>query len=371
MSWDNVTGDSKILPSGGGSANEIKLESGKPKRIRLLDPTKEPYSFLEHTVEVSRVENGQTITLFRTIRCPKTSKNPNAPCKICDGQQLKRRARNAGNVWDHDLGAVQKLCQGEDVWKPMATTRKLGVDIYGVDWVVLKEGSTRNDTKYSSTNMGPSPFQLPASAQLFDIEAEYAPHTEEEAKAIIESIGLKWEDVISPPSIDYSVFPTLDSALDHVMPNGKYKDQTFRSMWEADSSPKGMVNFLATKSDRISPEKAAAQIILVNLGGANIPGVPRFNGSAPAQQAPTQTQSVPAQQTPPPQNNAGTQPANPSDRQNKIKQINDLLQSKKKFIDGGFNLIMDTMKQVSGGKTNIVDFTDAELDKMLESCQKD
>lgn len=376
MGWDNITGDAKILPSS-GNMNEIRFESGKPKKIRiLLREGEQPYSYLEHTLEVERIENGQTVRVFRTIRCAKTANNPNAYCPLCDGQQLKRRARNASNVWDYDTGTVQKLNAGDSVWKPIATTRKLGVNILNCDWAIMKSGQTRNDTEYATTNLGESPFQLPADAQLFNIEQEYAPHTVEEMKAIVESCGVSWESVITPPELQ---FPTLQEALAHVMPNGKYKDQTFDQIWKADPSPKGMINFLATKSNRITPEKAAAQVIMVNLGGANIPGVPVYNSngtvevnSTPVPQAqatpvtpnvqPKPVQSV----TPAPT----AQPVNSAERQDKINKINSLLSTKEKFVNGGFGAVIDAMKSVSGGKTNIVDFTDAELDAMIELCEK-
>ena len=41
-----------------------------------------------------------------------------------------------------------------------------------------------------------------------------------------------------------------------------------------------------------------------------------------------------------------------------------------KFVNGGFSVVIDTMKSVSGGKTNISDFSDAELDAMIEVCEK-
>ena len=376
MGWDNITGDAKILPSS-GNMNEIRFESGKPKKIRiLLREGEQPYSYLEHTLEVERIENGQTVRVFRTIRCAKTANNPNAYCPLCDGQQLKRRARNASNVWDYDTGTVQKLNAGDSVWKPIATTRKLGVNILNCDWAIMKSGQTRNDTEYATTNLGESPFQLPADAQLFDIEQEYAPHTVEEMKAIVESCGVTWESVITPPELQ---FPTLQEALAHVMPNGKYKDQTFDQIWKADPSPKGMINFLATKSNRITPEKAAAQVIMVNLGGANIPGVPVYNGngtvevnSTPVPQAQA-TPVTPNVQPKPVQNvtSAPTaQPVNSAERQDKINKINSLLSTKEKFVNGGFGAVIDAMKSVSGGKTNIVDFTDAELDAMIELCEK-
>lgn len=376
MGWDNITGDAKILPSS-GNMNEIRFESGKPKKIRiLLKEGEQPYSYLEHTLEVERIENGQTVRVFRTIRCAKTANNPNAYCPLCDGQQLKRRARNASNVWDYDTGTVQKLNAGDSVWKPIATTRKLGVNILNCDWAIMKSGQTRNDTEYATTNLGESPFQLPADAQLFDIEQEYAPHTVDEMKAIVESCGVTWESVITPPELQ---FPTLQEALAHVMPNGKYKDQTFDQIWKADPSPKGMINFLATKSNRITPEKAAAQVIMVNLGGANIHGVPVYNGNGTVEvnstpQAQTQATPVTPNVQPKPVQNVTPaptgQPANSAERQDKINKINSLLSTKEKFVNGGFGAVIDAMKSVSGGKTNIVDFTDAELDAMIELCEK-
>jgi hypothetical protein len=370
MGWDNITGDAKIIPSS-GNANEVRFESGKPKKIRLiLREGEQPYSYLEHTLEAERIENGQVVRTFRTIRCAKTANNPNAYCPLCEGQQLKRRARNAANVWDYDTNSVQKLNAGDSVWKPIATTRKLGVDILSVDWAVMKSGQSRNDTEYATTNLGASAFQVPSDAQLFDIEQEYAPHTIEEMKAIVESCGLTWESVITPPALQY---PSLQDALAHVMPNGKYKDQTFKQIWEADSSPKGMINFLAIKSDRITPEKAAAQVILVNLGGANIPGVPKYNsnGTVQVNSTPIANPTVNAvQTTSATQMNGQSQMATPNtDRQGKISKINTLLSTKEKFINGGFSVVIDTMKSVSGGKTNIGDFSDAELDAMIKACE--
>ena len=145
-----------------------------------------------------------------------------------------------------------------------------------------------------------------------------------------------------------------------------------KQVWE---SNKGMIEFFA-KSNRITEEKGCAQVILVALGGAQINGVPNYaNGGKVVNNATPQAQ--PPVQTPPannaPQantaNNAPTQaPSNTTDsaRQEKIKQINEKLQSNEKFVKGGYTVIMDTMKQASGGKTSINDFTDAELDKMLE-----
>jgi hypothetical protein len=157
------------------------------------------------------------------------------------------------------------------------------------------------------------------------------------------------------------------------MPNGKYKDQTFKQIWEADSSPKGMINFLAIKSDRITPEKAAAQVILVNLGGANIPGVPKYNsnGTVQVNSTPIANPTVNAvQTTSATQMNGQSQMATPNtDRQGKISKINTLLSTKEKFINGGFSVVIDTMKSVSGGKTNIGDFSDAELDAMIKACE--
>lgn len=388
MSWDNITGDAKILPGGGnGGVDEIKFEPGKPVRVRLiLRDGEQPYSYLEHAIEADTIgQDGKPTRVFRTIRCPKTSSNPNAYCPICEGQRFRRRVRNAANVWDYEQNKVQKLNAGDGIWKPIATTRKMGVDVLNVDWGLMRTGTDRNDTQYTATNLGAPQMQINVPAdQLFNIEQEYAPHTVDEMKSIIEGMGLNWDEIIVPPQLQY---PTLQDALAHVMPNGKYKDQTFQQIWQADQSPRGMINFLATKSDRITPEKAAAQVILVNLGGANIPGVPKYNadgsvanGVAPAQpQAATPT--APAPTTPPtsgmqmnPPATTGTNSsqvgtvAPNGDRQKKIDEINSIFSSKEKYVKGGFKLIMDTMKE-AGGKTNIADFSDAELDALLKLCQ--
>lgn len=375
MSWGNILGEQQILPSGGfGVQDEIKLESGKGKKIRLLlNENEEPYSYLEHCLEVEAIENGQQVRTFRTIRCPKTHKNPNAPCPLCDGQQVRRRVRHACNAWDYDENKVGKLNVGDTVMKPIATAMRMGVDILGVDWAIMKTGTTRNDTEYTTTNLGPSQLMIPQDAPHYDMEAEYAPHTIDEMKAIVEGAGGDWDKLIVPPAL---VFPTLEEALNHEMPNGKYKGQKFKDMWEADKSPRGMINFLATKSDRINEEKAAAQVIMVRLGGADIPGVPREDGTQQpvqtAQQNVSNNQNVTSTAPQPQVQQTQAQPqpqADNGNRQNKISEINSLLSTKEKFIKGGFNEILNVMKQCSGGKSNITDFTDAELDKMLEVCR--
>lgn len=369
MSWDNITGDASILPSGGGSVDEVRFESGVAKKLRLLMPADgQPYSYLEHCLEVEKFENGQMVRTFRTIRCPKTTMNPNAPCPLCDGQKVRRRVRHVCNVWDYDQNKVQKLNAGESVFKPIATARKMGADVLSMDWGVMKTGTDRNDTEYTATNLGATPFVLPEGTQLFDIVADYAPHTVEEMKAIVESAGGDWNDLITPPQL---VYPTLQEALAHKMPNGKYKDQTMQQIWDADKSPRGMINFLATKSDRISPEKAAAQVIMVRLGGANIPGVPTSDDQpAPSVQASTPVQNtVPTQNVAPQQTATATAPVS-SDRQENIKKINTMFSTSQKFKDGGFNLIIETMKKYGNGKTNITDFTDDELLALLKACEE-
>ena len=363
MSWDNITGDSSILPSNGGSADEIRFESGVAKKIRLLMPENgQPYSYLEHCIEVERFENGQTTRTFRTVRCPKTTTNPNASCPLCDGQKARRRVRHVCNVWDYDQGKVQKLNAGESVFKPIATARKMGADVLAMDWGVMKTGTDRNDTEYTATNLGPAPFTLPAGHTLFDIEADYAPHSVEDMKAIVESAGGNWFDIITPPQL---VYPTLQEALAHKMPNGKYKGQTMEQIWNADKSPRGMINFLATKSDRVSPEKAAAQIIMVRLGGANIPGVPTVDGMDATTTTAPQT---PVQMAPPTSIPNTASPVS-SSRQEVIQKINTIFSTSEKFKSGGFNLIIDTMKKYGNGKTNITDFTDDELNALLKACE--
>lgn len=376
MSWDNITGESSILPSGGnGGADEVKMESGKFKKVRLLLPNgAEPYSYLEHCLEVETVENGQQVRTFRTIRCPKTSKNPNAVCPLCDGQQVRRRVRHVCNVFDYELNKVQKLNAGEQVFKTIATTRKMGVDILGVDWGIMKTGTDRNDTTYTITNLGASQFTYDPvqHGELFDIENDYQPGTIDDMKATVESAGGNWLALTTAPQL---VFPTLQDALAHKMPNGKYKDQTFSQIWEADKSPRGFIAYLALKSDRQNDEKAAAQVIYSRLGGVSIPGVPLEDGAStpsqntaptqnatPAnQQATTSTASTPTNSTPTPVS---------GERQSKIDQINKVFTTDDKYVKGGFNVIIETLKKFGNGKSNIQDFTDAELDALLEGCSK-
>lgn len=387
MSWGNITGESNILPGGGyGVQDEIKFESGIGKKIRLLlSENEEPYSFLEHCLEVEAWEGGQQVKTFRTIRCPKTHKNPNAPCPLCDGQQVRRRIRHACNVWDYDENRVMRLCAGDAVFKPIATTMKMGVNILAVDWAILKTGTDRNSTEYTCTNLGPNPnnFQIPADAPHYNIEEDYAPHTIEDMKAIVEGAGANWEQLIVPPQLTY---PTLQEALDHEMPNGKHKGKKLKDIWEEDKSSRGYINFLATRSDRQSAEKAAAQVILVRLGGVPIEGVPTTDDQVAQQQQQvanqTQTTGQVAQQAVNQnQNQQATGQvqsqvsqstitnAAVGDRQSKIQDINKLLTTKDRFIKGGFNEILAVMNQCAAGKSNITDFTDAEVDKMLEVCR--
>ena len=347
----------------------------------ILRDGEQPYSYLEHAIECDGFDGqGKTVRQFRTIRCPKTAKSPNAPCPICDGQRFRRRVRNAANCWDYEQGKVQKLNAGEGIWKPIATTRKMGVDVLAMDWGLMRTGTDRNDTEYTATNLGHKQFNgTITNDQLFDIESDYAPHSIEDMKAI----GLVWEEVIVPPSLQ---FPSLEDALNHVMPNGKYKDQKFSQIWAADQSPKGMINFLATKSDRVTAEKAAAQVILVNLGGAHIPGVPKYNsdgsvsGGAATTAAPaatTTTQPAPlgginmntTKSTVTPAATTAA-PAQSGDRSKKVDEINGLFGSNPRFVSGGFKLIMDTMKEAGNGKSNIADFSDAELDALMKLCKE-
>jgi hypothetical protein len=62
--------------------------------------------------------------------------------------------------------------------------------------------------------------------------------------------------------------------------------------------------------------------------------------------------------------------SNSAERQEKINKINSLLSTKDKFVNGGFSAVIDTMKSVSNGKTNIADFSDAELDAMIKACEE-
>lgn len=376
MSWSNITGEQNLLPSGGyGVQDEIKFEANKGKKIRLLlDDGEEPYSFMEHCLEVVSYESGKEVRTFRTIRCPQTHKNPNAECPLCRGQQVRRRIRHACRVWDYDEGKVQKLCAGEAVFKPIATTMKMGINILNVDWAIMKTGTDRNSTEYTCTNLGQTQFQLPEGAPHYNMEQEYAPHSIEEMKNIVEGAGGNWEKLITPPEL---VYPTLAEALEHEMPNGKYKGRKFKDIWEEDKSQRGYINFLAVRSERQNEEKACAQVILVRLGGAQIDGVPRTDEEAtmkPHQVDPTPQnrrvqEELPFKVDSPSQQPAQTQQLQPASRDTKIQEINKLLSSKDKYIKGGFNEILKTMQECSGGKSNITDFTDGELDKMLEACR--
>lgn len=369
MGWSNITGDESIIPSTtGGNLNEIKFETDKAAKIRLmLRDGEEPYSYLEHCIEVETIQNGQVVRQFRTIRCPKTSKNPNAPCKLCDGQQARRRVRHACNCFDYETGKIQKLNAGEQVFKTIATTRKMGVNILGVDWGIMKTGVDRNDTTYTVTNLGPSQFEYNPETMgaMFDIEQEYAPITsEDDMKSIVEGIGGDWNALTTPPKL---VYPTLQEALEHKMPNGRYKDQTLRQIWESDRSPRGFIAYLALKSDRQNDEKAAAQVIYSALGGVYIEGVPTNSGTKNVQE-PVQQDAPAPMQTHDTASHAPVDGATSSVRADKIAQINKAFTTQKKFIDGGFDAIINTMKQYSGGKTNIQDFTDNELDALLAGC---
>ena len=360
MSWDNITGEQSIIPNGGsGGQDEVKFENGKAKKVRLLLPNgTEPYSYFEHCLEIETIENGQQVRTFRTIRCAKTQKNPTAVCPLCDGQQVRRRVRHACNVFDYELNKVQKLNAGTSVFEVIANTRKMGVDVLGVDWGIIKTGEGRNDTKYTATNLGASHFEYnpEVHGQMFDVEQDFAPHTIDDMKAIVEGAGGDWQQLVTPPEL---IYPTLQEALAHKMPNGKYKDMTLEQIWNADKSPRGFISFLATKSDRQNEEKAAAQVIYTRLGGVSIPGVPMEDGE---QTTVAPTPSAPAEPT---QSSAPVS----ADRQDKINKINGVFATKEKYVKGGFNTIIEEMKKCGNGKTNIQDFTDAELDALLKSVE--
>lgn len=377
MGWDVITGDASLAPS--GASNEVILEVGKARRVRLLlKGDEQPYSFFQHTLEREKVgDNGQIEKLFRTVNCPKTKLNPYAPCPLCDGQQARRRVRHASRAYDYDTQSAKYLTGGEQIWKPIATLAKVGMDPNTVDWAIMRTGKDRNDTEYSATNMGPAQY-IPTQEMyetLADPREEYKPHSEEEMKAIVEGMGLNWASLIVPPPIQYP--PTLQDALNHVIPNTKYKGQTMEQVWNTN---KGMIEFFSN-SNRITPEKASAQVILVALGGAVIEGVPNYSlGNAGITNTPASTAGTnPNSNTTPNSSatNGGTVGTNvqqnvqpTGERQAKINEINGLLQTNKKFIDGGYKEIIDTMKLASSGKQMINDFTDAELDKMLELCKE-
>ena len=264
---------------------------------------------------------------------------------------------------------VQKLNAGESVFKTIATTRKMGVDVLGVDWGIMRSGKDRNDTTYTVTNLGASQFDYNPDQHgaLFDVEAEYQPPTVEEMKSIVEGAGGNWDALIVPPAL---VYPSLQEALAHKMPNGKYKDQTFQQIWDADKSPRGFIAYLALKSERQNDEKAAAQVIYARLGGANIPGVPMSDNTG-KQTPPVQTQK-PAN-TQPTQNSQTTPAMNKpisDDRKAKIDKANSIFSTNEKYIKGGFQLIISDMQKYGNGKSNIQDFTDAELDALIEGIQK-
>jgi hypothetical protein len=368
MSWAIVNGDERILPSQ-GMVNEVKLESGKPKRLALLGQDG-PYSFFQHSLESEKIENGQTTTMFRTVNCPKTKANPNAYCPLCEGQQARRRIRHSIASWDYEENSAKLLTNGDDVFKPMGTLGKMGMDPGTMDWVVSKTGTTKNDTSYSSVNVGPKTLQaVPEGTEIPDPKVAYTPHTVDQMKEIVDGMGLCWDTLIVPPAIQYP--GSLREALDHVIPNTKYKGQTMEQVW---TSNKGMIEFFS-KSNRVSPEKAGAQVILVALGGIKIDGVPDYsNGGAVVQSKPQQTATVTQPvatgqtQVNQPVNNANVIPPSEAtgEKQAKIKEINQLLQTNQKFVKGGYAVIMDTMKTAGNGKTSINDFSDVELDKMLE-----
>ena len=427
MGWDNITGDENILPSTGGG-NEIIVEEGKAKNIRLiLRPNEEPYSFFQHGTQITTSDGKNSYKVIGN--CPKTKANPYAPCPLCDGQQIRRRVRHACNAWDFDDNKLKKLCHGEDVFKPIGTIKKMGQDVTAMNWMITRSGTGR-DTSYAVMSMGVAPFTLPEGTVLYDIEQEYAPTPIEVMKQNVEAAGLRWEDVIVPPPIEYPA--SLEAAMSHVMPNTKHKGKTLGELW---ATEKGMVEFLA-RSTRMSPEKGAAQVILVALGGMQIPGVPNYaNGGAvytpPQQQVqqpqynatpppppPTQqyqhpcgsfnamnttppaapstpavpqvdttppaatiniggTPATPPPATPPPANTQPPQTGAPLgvatiDRQQVINEINDMLQTVPAIIAGGYQLVVDMLKQASApnNKVMINDFTDAELISLKQLCEQ-
>lgn len=365
MGWKNITGEEKIVPSSGSGAigNMLSLENGKPSRVRLLlQGDQEPYSYLEHCIENETLgDNGQNVRNFRTVPCARTKEHPNAPCPLCDGQQSRRRVRHVAPVWDYDTNSVKFLNQGEDVYGVIGNSMKMGVDPSSVDWTIMRSGSGRNDTKYTIMPSAPTPFTWPADFTFPDLAAMFAPATEDQMKAAVAAVGLDWNKIINPPELEYP--KSIKDALDHVMPNGKYKGQTLGTLF---STNKGMIDFLS-RSDRQSPEKAAAQVILVAMAGANIPGVPNYamGGAAqqPAQQATNaskQEMSPPANTTPPA---ANTPPV--GGKQDKINTANAELT--KAMTEGRVSSadIAPVLKECGNGKTNINMFTDEELDALI------
>jgi hypothetical protein len=275
MSWGNIMGTETILPKSGNS-DEVIFESGKAKMLTVLLPRgSEPHSFFQHIFEYEMVDTqtGARTPAIKVVNCRKTKADPYAYCPLCEGQQVRRRIRHAAEVYDHELKQVKILAAGETVWKPIATIAALpGTDLLNLQFLISKTGQTRNDTNYAVTSM-PLQMALPAGIQLRDMTMLYPPTSIEEMRATAESLKMNWDLLIVPPPIKY--FTTLEAALAHKVPNTKYKGQTMQEIYQ---NNKGMIEFFAN-SNRVSEEKAAAQMILVAYEGANIPGVPVFSPS--------------------------------------------------------------------------------------------
>lgn len=361
MGWEVISGDKRLLPGGGSrNATEVQFDSENPtKKVRFIDGS-EPYSFLQHGLENDVFEEGQKVHKYRTINCPKVPSDPNAFCPICDGQNYQSRLRHAKPVFDFSDNSVKMLCGGKQIYEPIAMMHKMGVDLTKTDLIINRSGTSRNDTTYTVINSAGDPnFSVPEGTVIPSAQEVYAPHTPEEMKAMAESIGLKWEDVIALPALQFP--KNLQEAMSHVMPNTKYKGQTMETIY---NTQKGMLEFLSN-SDRVSYEKACAQVILVSLCGANIPGVPNY-GTNPSQ-APAQTAQQPANtttQSAPAEQSAGTTSTGTGDRQAVINDINAKMMTKQHFT-GDYNNIMAAIKEVSNGKTNITELGDEELKALL------
>ena len=98
---------------------------------------------------------------------------------------------------------------------------------------------------------------------------------------------------------------------------------------------------------------------------------------AQAQQNQTPPTTPPAQQnTQPPAQTGGQNMGNamnppvPDDRQKKIADINTVFSTNERYVKGDFNIIIEDMKKYGNGKTNVSDFTDAELDALLDAIKK-
>lgn len=267
---------------------------------------------------------------------------------------------HAGYAYDYDEGKIKILEAGNQIWEGIKVLIDAGKDLNNRDIIIIKTGTGRN-TEYKVTDADPTP--APSGLDLMDkpdLEGRYIPPTYEMVLEDLKVLGFtNPEQIFELKPLDYQ------QALQMEIPFGKWKGKTMQEIISLDTQ---YINFLATKIDRMDIRECA-RVISNTILGTNYP----LSGIAPTLeevdfQAPTDGQTISMNE----QENKGQEEIQKlntitiDQREAMIKEINNIFETNPVYHD--FMKIINTMKEASApnNKTSIVEFTNAELQKLLQ-----